>query len=1073
MPDTHSRHFPLQFRVLLIGFLLTGCAGDDRLDLPVAPGPPATVQGATLLSDPGFEAGGQGWQKATNGGRSVVSTVVHSGVGAEQILGSSAFSRWVYQDAMLPSTGDFDASVWVSTSGLAAGAGVELLWLTTAGVKDPAPAGTVLRSDTLGILANSAPWTQFTGRFAAPAGAVAVRFALLVIREPDGKGTAWFDDADLTLAIPAVPDTLPPTVTMIQPLDGEVVTGAVQLEASANDDIAVVGVQFQVDGVSVGAEDTSVPYQLLYDLSGLPSGPHTIGAVARDAAGNIGTAAPISVTVAADTLPPTVTLTKPLDGEIISSTALLEATASDDIAVVGVQFQVDGVDAGAEDADVPYQLTFDFSGFPNGPHVVGAIARDAAGNIGAATPVSITVQRMPELVVDPGFETGGTGWQKVGMSGRTVVSTNAHSGARSLQISASKPYQRLVYQDIPVTAGQDYDLAGWVSANGLGGGANVSVAWLTGAGLPDPEPSGSLISELGLITLNGTAGWTALNQRVTAPGGAVVARLRLFTAPEPDGSGSAWFDDLSLRTVPSGTPDMTPPSITVTSPSAGAVLTGSVTVSAVATDDVAIAGVQFQVDGANAGVEDLVAPYELALDTPNYPDGDHVLSAIARDPSGNTATAAGVTVRFANEGRPNIVLVLVDDLRFDLMPYLPLTTALLQPEAVQFERAFVTTPECCPSRASILTGLYSHNTGVLQSYGVNGGAPRFDPSSTIATWLHAAGYRTGLYGKYLNLYHLISPAVPPGWSEFHAFVGNDDDEYYNYVLNHNGSISTYGSTPDQYSTTVLTSLATQFITGTPATRPLFLFFTPFAPHNPATPEPGDIGSAASFPAWRPPAFNEADVSDKPAWVQALPLLTATDMANEDLFHQKQIESVQSADRAVAALVAALQQTGRWDNTLFIFMSDNGLSWGEHRQRGKSCLYEECVRVPLWVRAPGTISGTDTNLVAGIDLAPTMAAWAQIAPGARVNGSSLLPLLAAPNGPWRSEVLLEYLGSSSPTTTFDGVRTPRFVYGEYQNGDRELYDLESDPYQLQNVVTDPGYAAVVAALQTTLAGLRSQ
>jgi arylsulfatase A-like enzyme len=1000
--------------------------------------------------------------------------MVHSGAGAEQILGTSSFSRWVYQDVLLPSVGDFDASVWVSTSGLAAGASVELVWLTAAGVTDPAPTGTVLRSDRLGVVANSAPWTQFTGQFTAPAGAVAVRFTLMVAREPDGKGTAWFDDADFAPAIPAAPDTVPPMVTLTKPLDGETLSGTVQLEATASDNIAVAGVQFEVDGVSVGAEDTSAPYQLLYDLSGLPNGPHTVGAIARDAAGNTGAATPVSITVAADTLPPTVTLTKPVDGEIVSSTALLEATASDDIGVVGVQFQVDGVNAGAEDTDAPYQLTFDFSSLPNGPHVVGAVARDAAHNTGAATPVSITVQRMPELVVDPGFETGGAGWQKVGLSGRTVVSTTARSGTRSLQISVSKPYQRLSYQDVPVTTGQAYDVAGWVSTNGLGGpGASVTLTWLAGAGLPDPEPPASFISELGLITLNGTVGWTALNHRLTAPGGAVVARLRLVTAPEPDGSGSAWFDDLSVRAVPGGTPDVTPPSVTVTSPAGGEVLSGSVTISADASDDIAIAGVRFQVDGADAGVEDLIAPYELVLDTPNYPDGDHVLTAIARDPSGNTATAAGVPVRFANEGRPNIVLVLVDDLRFDLMPYLPLTTALLQPEAVEFSRAFVTTPECCPSRSSILTGLFSHNTGVLQSYGANGGAPRFNPSSTIATWLAAAGYRTGLYGKYLNLYHFISPAVPPGWSEFHAFVGNDDDEYYNYVLNHNGSLSTYGSSPDQYSTAVLTSLATQFITGTPATRPLFLYFTPFAPHAPAIPEPGDIGSASSFPAWRPPSFNESDVSDKPAWVRSSPLLTPTQIASEDLFHQRQIESVQSADRAVAALVAALQQAGRWDNTLFIFMSDNGLSWGEHRHRGKACLYEECVRVPLWIRAPGMIPATDTNLVAGIDLAPTMAAWAQITPGARVNGSSLLPLLSTPNGPWRNEVLLEYLGSSSPTTTFDGVRTPRFVYGEYQNGDRELYDLTTDPYQLQNVVADPAYSATVAALQAALVGLRSQ
>jgi arylsulfatase A-like enzyme len=226
--------------------------------------------------------------------------------------------------------------------------------------------------------------------------------------------------------------------------------------------------------------------------------------------------------------------------------------------------------------------------------------------------------------------------------------------------------------------------------------------------------------------------------------------------------------------------------------------------------------------------------------------------------------------------------------------------------------------------------------------------------------------------------------------------------------------------------------------------------------------------------WRPPSFDEADVSDKPAWIQALPRLTPAKVAAGDSLRQRQLESLQAVDRMVSRVVAALKRSGRWPHTLLVFSSDNGYSWGEHRWLDvKTCAYEECIRVPLWIRAPGLAARHDTSLVANIDLAPTVAAWAGIPAPVNVNGVSLLPLLLDPATPWRSAILVEHLGTPTPGfINSQGVRTSRFLYNEYVDGDRELYDLLLDPFELTNVVNDPAYAAMVANLQATLATLKA-
>ncbi len=543
-------------------------------------------------------------------------------------------------------------------------------------------------------------------------------------------------------------------------------------------------------------------------------------------------------------------------------------------------------------------------------------------------------------------------------------------------------------------------------------------------------------------------------------------------APAPTPSPSPTRSPTPTGAPSSPTPDTIPPTVAITFPANGTTLSNSITLTANATDNVGVAGVQFQLDGVGIGQQVTVPPYSMVLDTTTIADGAHALTAVARDTSNNTAVSSAVSVTVNNTNRPNIVLIVSDDQRWDTMQYMPLINSLLGSASVKFDNAFVTTSECCPSRASILTGLYAHNHGVLQNYGTNGGAPAFKDGSTIATWLQATGYKTGLYGKYLNAYYLLSPYIPPGWNEFHAFVQPDDGLYYNYTFNDNGVVSTFGSSPQDYSTDVLSAKAVQFINSTPSNQPFFLYFTPYGPHDPATPAQSDLGSYSGLLPWRPASFNEADVSDKPTWVRQLPLLTTTQIATGDAFRQRQLETLQSVDRAVSSIVSALSQTNRMNNTMIIYLSDNGLTWGEHRWLdNKGCVYEECVRVPLWVRLPGGVGRNDSNLVANIDLAPSIAEYAGVPVPSKVNGLSFMGLLNDPQASWRTNLLLEELGGAT-ATNFQAVRTSQYVYAEYQNGDKELYDLQADPLQLNNIANDPNYAAIITQLQSLLAALKN-
>jgi arylsulfatase A-like enzyme len=373
---------------------------------------------------------------------------------------------------------------------------------------------------------------------------------------------------------------------------------------------------------------------------------------------------------------------------------------------------------------------------------------------------------------------------------------------------------------------------------------------------------------------------------------------------------------------------------------------------------------------------------------------------------------------------------------------------------------------CCPSRASFLTGEYSHSTGIYTEAPPNGGYRKFRDSSTLATWLHADGYHTGLFGKYLNGY--TGTSIPPGWDRWFAFEQHSTGYFQRYSANDDGTIERFGSGPADYSTDVLAAQAVSFIDDTRG--PLFAYVAPYAPHAPADPAPRDRNAPVRLPAFDPPSFNEGDMTDKPAWMHPLPKIHRTDV---DAFRTRQYRSLLDVDRMVGSIVDALQRSGRLDDTLIAFTSDQGLGWGEHRWfERKEVPYEESIRIPFVIRFDRlAVPHADRHLVLNIDLAPTIAALARVsAPG--VEGRSLVPLLASHSTRWRHDFLIEHVeGKKLPDPpAYCAVRTERYLFVIYATGERELYDLRRDPFELDNAAQDPALRGVMTALASEVGRL---
>ncbi|MBA2714866.1 MAG: sulfatase [Rubrobacteraceae bacterium] len=453
---------------------------------------------------------------------------------------------------------------------------------------------------------------------------------------------------------------------------------------------------------------------------------------------------------------------------------------------------------------------------------------------------------------------------------------------------------------------------------------------------------------------------------------------------------------------------------------------------------------------------------------------------------------------------PNVVLILTDDLTVndinaDTLKHMPNLKSLLVDQGTTFDNAFVTNSLCCPSRATILRGQYTHSHQILSNDPPQGGFQKFrflgHEDSTMATWLQEAGYRTALFGKYLNGYS--ETYVPPGWDEWRAIVGN----YLSNDLNENGHIVNYDPATS-YDTDVLSDKASDYVTRTAGAdppffttdRPFLMYLGTKAPHQPATPAPRDANAYPDLSLPHPSSFDEKDVSDKPGWIRDNPPLSLEQKKYMEELNRKRLQSMLSVDDMIGKLMKSLKQSGELDNTYIFFTSDNGFHLGEHRLgAGKWTAYEEDIRIPLIVRGPSVPEGkTLHHLVLNNDLAPTFADLAGAKTPSFVDGRSLVPLLndhPTPIEDWRQRFLIESVAERSgvvqppfinestvaPLLTGDplpknwrrtsaasaqsseewgrpwlkALRTEDYLYVDYKTGEHELYDLKKDPYELNN------------------------
>ncbi|HJX75028.1 MAG TPA: sulfatase-like hydrolase/transferase, partial [Gaiella sp.] len=356
----------------------------------------------------------------------------------------------------------------------------------------------------------------------------------------------------------------------------------------------------------------------------------------------------------------------------------------------------------------------------------------------------------------------------------------------------------------------------------------------------------------------------------------------------------------------------------------------------------------------------------------------------------------------------------------------------------------------------------------------NEDAHLFDDSSTLATWLHDAGYHTGLVGKYLNLYPFDRPAfVPAGWDRWWGREhGPVTSLYYDYSMFEQDHVVRYGHTDADYATDVLADQATEFVREAPADRPYFLWFAPTAPHPPWVAAPRDEGAFSELAVPTPPSVGEPDVSDKPAWVRALPPMGDAQRSAQREHRRASYAALLAVDDAIRRIMNAVRARGDLARTVVVFTSDNGLAFGEHRWTKKSCPYHACLGVPFMIRIPGVPHRTEREIVSVADIAPTIAELSGASTPTAFDGVSLVPLLSTGTGEGLpGEVFAEWVGDRAIPAWWE-IRTRRFAYIELGTGERELYALRDDPFELVNVVDAPAFEGDVSRLAATLEAYRS-
>jgi arylsulfatase A-like enzyme len=448
----------------------------------------------------------------------------------------------------------------------------------------------------------------------------------------------------------------------------------------------------------------------------------------------------------------------------------------------------------------------------------------------------------------------------------------------------------------------------------------------------------------------------------------------------------------------------------------------------------------------------------------------------------STFTACSNPQPITRADKPNIIIILTDDQPYHTIQHMPTVQSELVEKGITFTNAYATTPLCCPSRASILTGQYVFHHGVQTNRQPNGGATVFDDSSTLPVWLQSAGYQTALMGKYLNDYDALPEGyVPPGWDEWDVFTQRDPnkDFYFSYSLNENGKIIKYDD--DDYSADVLRDKAVDFIQ-TNSQQPFFLLLSLYNPHQPylSANRHKDLFKSYTdvFSAYQPPNYFEEDISDKPQWLNTF---EPQEKDYVEKVYQRMLRSLMGADDAVASIVKTLEDENIRQNTILIFMSDNGFALGDHRLIGKACPYDICLHIPFVISYPDKIpaSRTDPNLILNLDLAPTLMQFAGASTTSLIDGQSFASLITNPNESWRDGFLIEQYEDDgeersmvSRVPAYVGFRTSEWKYIEYVTGEQELYNLLIDPYEMNNVASLPEYASVIQELQQRIKEIRN-
>lgn len=417
----------------------------------------------------------------------------------------------------------------------------------------------------------------------------------------------------------------------------------------------------------------------------------------------------------------------------------------------------------------------------------------------------------------------------------------------------------------------------------------------------------------------------------------------------------------------------------------------------------------------------------------------------------------------------NVVFVLVDDLDWNLFNQIPRLAALKE-QGITFANQTVTDSLCCPSRVSIMRGQYIHNHEVISNIEKTGGGwPTFrdrrEEQDCLPVWLDNVGVTTALFGKYLNDFP-SKPSettyIPPGWDEWGVPISRGDSySGYNYTMNDNGTLVRYGNKSSDFLNDVITRKATEFIGSAPS--PFFLELSTYSPHKPAPVANRNALKHGGTLAPRNPTYNSFGV-DEPTWMRANEKLTPKQLARADRLWQKRARSAESIGDSLDAITAKLKETGHDKDTLVVVTTDNGYHVAERRMyKGKRTPYASDTVVPMIVMGPGVPMGVTVDaMTSTIDLGPTFAELLGATAPNWVDGRSLLGFFAQGETPqgWRNAVLSESLGVSTPEDPdfqknappqFFALRSVKWLYVEYVDGSKTLYDLENDPYEMVNLV----------------------